>query len=75
MPTVKELKQQCRERGLKGYSKQNKAGLMKMLHPKKGVTHHTKSQLMKICRANGVSGYSNKSKSWLEGQCFTKRSD
>lgn len=85
MPTVVQLRQACKNKGIKGYSKMNKAQLLKACGngskptPSKKSTSKptskprkkspTVSQLRKMCKDKGIKGYSKWNKSELLKKC------
>ena len=71
--TVPELKQMCRDKGIKGYSKLNKADLIKLCNSTKKVSKKgsdlTVPELKQLCRDKGITGYSKLNKAELIKKC------
>ena len=86
MPTVKELKELCKEKGIKGYSKLKKTELEKLCLNKnssvkvsmKKISHKnyeklSLTELKNICKSKGIKGYSQLTKPDLITYCTSKK--
>ena len=78
MPTVKELKEQCKRQGVGGYSRLNKSDLEQLCAGKKqprakSIKRTTVKELKKQCKRKGIEGYSRLTKADLEKLCAGKK--
>ena len=63
MPTVKQLRLQCKRNGIRGYSGKNKAWLINALK------ENSNARLEMVCKENGIP-YRGKKAEWMKEHCI-----